>query len=126
MTQHSNLTNGEITILARLGNLGRKLDALTLAAQGNQPNYRHPLNAYFSFDWSSIGATVMKEDDQGSTEVLWNNYLWTRRYGDGKFGRAIWFSRGDGRDDEGNPKYARLITFKDTADAEPISTSIQP
>lgn len=125
MTNYSNLTDAELSILVKLDDLGRKLNLLTMAAQDGRPNYRHPLKAYFTFDWSLIGATVMQEDDQGPTELLWNNYLWTRRYGSGRYGRAIWFPRGDGKDGDGKPQYARLITFKDAAEAEPIHASVQ-
>jgi hypothetical protein len=85
------------------------------------PNYQRPLSEYTGYDWLSIGATVLKEDDDGATAVEWNGQVFTRRSPHNKFDAAIWFSRCVGKDADGNNRYARLISFKAVNDAEPIA-----
>jgi DdrB-like protein len=85
------------------------------------PNYQRPLSEYPGFDWPSIGATVLKRDDDGVTAVEWNGQIFTRRSPSNKFDAAIWFSRCIGKDADGNNRYARLISFKATSEAEPIA-----
>ena len=85
------------------------------------PNYQRLLSEYPTFDWSSIGATVLNRDGDGATSVEWNGQVFTRRSLSNKFQCAIWFSRHLGQDSDGNKRYARLITFRDLNDAEPIA-----
>jgi DdrB-like protein len=85
------------------------------------PNYQRLLSEYPTFDWSSIGATVLNHDGDGATSVEWNGQVFTRRSPSNKFQCAIWFSRHLGQDSDGNKRYARLITFRDLNDAEPIA-----
>lgn len=85
------------------------------------PNYQRSLSDYPGFDWLSIGATALKEDNDGVTAVEWNGQVFTRRSPNNKFDAAIWFSRCVGKDADGNNKYVRLISFKAAADAEPIA-----
>ncbi len=85
------------------------------------PNYQRPLSEYHGFDWSSIGAGVLKEDEDGVSSVEWNGQVFTRRSPNNKFDAAIWFSRSVGKDSDGNNRYVRLITFKAASDAEPIA-----
>ncbi len=85
------------------------------------PNYQRPLSEYPTFDWSSIGATVLNRDDDGVTAVEWNGQVFTRRSASNKFPEAIWYSRHLGQDVDGNKRYVRLITFKVLSDAEPIA-----
>lgn len=89
------------------------------------PNYRKSLKEFAHFDWSEIGATVVKRDSAGPASVEWNGKVFTRRSPNNKFDVAIWFSRCIGKDDAGNNRYEKLITFKDTADAEDISPKAQ-
>jgi hypothetical protein len=65
------------------------------------PNYQRPLSDYPGFDWPSIGATVLKEDDDGATAVEWNGQIFTRRSPNNKFDAAVWFSRCVGKDADG-------------------------
>lgn len=88
------------------------------------PNYVQPLVAYATFDWESIGAEVTGRDRDGVSRVDWFGRTFTRRSGGGKFGKAIWFSRYVGEDEAGQKKYARLITFKDYSEAEPVSEAV--
>ena len=99
------------------------LEALAQASAPAEPNYRYPLAEYGRFDWSSINAQVIAHDRSGATAVQWSGHTWTRRSGDGKFGKAIWFSRPNGQDEEG-AIYLRLVTFKDLSAAEPLSASV--
>lgn len=85
------------------------------------PNWTHDLTDFAGFDWSSIGATVTKEDDYGPATVEWRGKQYTRRSPQNKFGAAIWFSRPSGKTEDGSVKYERLITFRPFAEAEPIS-----
>lgn len=85
------------------------------------PNYRKSLAEFPRFDWSEIGAEVIKRDATGVAAVEWNGRLFTRRSPNNKFDVAIWFSRCIGKDDAGGNRYEKLITFKDSGDAEEIS-----
>ena len=86
------------------------------------PNYQRPLSDYPGFDWFSIGASVLKRDDDGATIVEWNGQVFTRRSPNNKFDTIVWFSRCTGKDTDGNNRYVRLISFKAMNDAEPIAT----
>jgi hypothetical protein len=85
------------------------------------PNYQRTLSEYPTFDWSSIGATVLNRDGDGATSVEWNGQVFTRRSPSNKFDAAVWFSRHLGQDSDGNKRYARLIVFRALTDAEPIA-----
>jgi len=85
------------------------------------PNYQRLLSEYPTFDWASIGATVLNRDGDGVTSVEWNGQIFTRRSPSNRFQEAVWFSRHLGQDSDGNKRYARLITFRDLNDAEPIA-----
>src|SRR5262252_3835249 len=86
------------------------------------PNYQRPLSEYPTFDWPSIGATVLNRDEDGVTAVEWNGQVFTRRSPNNKFDAAVWFSRHLGQDADGNKRYARLIVFRALSDAEPIAS----
>ena len=85
------------------------------------PNYQRPLSEYPTFDWDSIGATILNRDGDGVTAVEWNGQIFTRRSPSNKFAEAVWFSRHLGQDSDGNKRYARLISFRALIDAEPIA-----
>lgn len=84
------------------------------------PSYTRSLESFVSFDWASIGATVVQRDRFGAAVVSWGGHEYTRRSPQNKFGDAIWFSRANGRDENGNLAYERLITFKKQAAAEAV------
>jgi len=84
------------------------------------PDYQRLLSEYPSFDWPSIGATVLNRDGDGVTAIEWNGQIFTRRSPDNSFASAIWFSRSAGKDSEGKNKYVRLITFKPHSESGPI------
>ncbi len=90
------------------------------------PSFRRSLAEYAAFNWFSIDANPVREASDGINEVDWGGYTWRRRSGTGKFGNAIWFSRAIGRNEDNTPKYARLITFKDGDDPEPLQIHVEP
>lgn len=82
------------------------------------PALKRPISEYASFDWGSIGAQVVEQDEYGATFVFWGGHLWERRTPTGprdKFGQNIWYSRSRARrpDEPGDKTviYLRLITF---------------
>ena len=76
------------------------------------PNHTFPLEKFSSFDWESIGATVVQSDQYGAAIVNWRGQQFLRRSPSNKFGEAIWFSRCVGKDESGENRYERLVTFK--------------
>lgn len=112
--KHTELLEQQIRGLALLA---KKLDQLIEYCAPISPDYRAALDEFARFDWGQIGAEVVASDKQGPTAVKWNRQVFTRRAGDGKFGKAIWFSRCVGKE-SGENVYARLITFKGNGQVE--------
>ncbi len=123
-----------VTLGQRIGEQNGILRAIAASLQGVEahlrqisissntaPNYQRSLSEYPTFDWASIGATVLNRDDDGATAVEWNDQIFTRRSPSNRFQEAVWFSRHLGQDSDGNKQYARLISFKALSDAEPIA-----
>jgi DdrB-like protein len=108
------------TIAASLQSIESHLRQIAVSSNP-APNYQRPLSEYPTFDWSSIGAIVLNRDGDGATSVEWNGQVFTRRSPSNKFQEAVWFSRHLGQDSDGNKRYARLISFRDLSDAEPIA-----
>ena len=107
---------------------GRQAEALERIARfmaPKAPNYRHTLWEWREFDWSSIEAEIIRADNDGVALVSWGGYLWTRRAPDNKFGEAVWYSRAEGRTEDGNPNYLRLITFGKLTETEPMGRKAQ-
>src|SRR5215510_172431 len=108
------------TIAASLRSIESHLCQMAVSSNP-APNYQRPLSEYPTFDWPSIGATVLNQDGDGAMSVEWNGQVFTRRSPSNKFDAAVWFSRHLGQDSDGNKRYARLITFRALNDAEPIA-----
>lgn len=109
--------------LSELITLAKRIEMLALAiASQNPPNWKRPLKGYKEGWVKAIDGFVLHKDEYGPTVVWWAGHKYTRRTGqNAKYGAAIWFSRPDGRDDEGNPMYVRLITFAEgEVEAEPL------
>ncbi len=104
------------TVLERIA---ASLERLAPANQ-SAPNYQKTLEEFRGFDWATIGATVVQSDPSGAAIVEWSGQQFTRRSPTNKFGEAIWFSRSVGKDDDGNTRYERLITFRKMGEVEPI------
>lgn len=113
------------TLLAEMRGIHTTLAAMGRAMKSEAPNYQRPLSAYRIFDWASIGAVVLDSDAVGPSRVEYLGHHFTRRNGAGKFGEAIWFSRPQGKNEDGSNKYARLITFKDYSEAEELDGRIE-
>ena len=99
--------------------------AESLENQKGTPNYQIQLAEFGGFDWSGIGATVEQRDRDGVASVVWRGKRYVRRSVANKFQPAIWFSRSLGKDEEGNSRYERLITFKELANAEPLPDRVR-
>lgn len=108
-------------MLALLGSIAGSLATIERSLLPEAPNYKRPIADFADFDWDSIGARVVKTDAYGVAQVEHNDQVYTRRAPENKFGEAIWFSRPDGKDADGNNRYVRLITFRKFGEAEPIS-----
>lgn len=108
-----------------LGQIAITLEAILQTMRPEAPNYKRTLDDFRGFDWASIGAGVVKSDDHGATAVEWGDNIWVRRSGQGKFGLAIWYSRSEGKDADGNNRYVRLITFKNPSEAEPLAAGVE-
>jgi hypothetical protein len=102
----------QITALERIA------EALDRLAPNTAPNYQRSLEDFRAFNWESINATIERSDQYGAAIVNWRGYQFVRRSPSNKFGEAIWFSRCIGRDDAGENKYERLITFKPVSKAQ--------
>lgn len=97
------------------------LEQIALAlATGTPPDYQHDLTEFPDFDWSSIGATVVRRDSDGAAAVSWGGHIYQRRSPQNKFDVAIWFSRYTGKSEGSGNAYERLITFKRIAPVEPL------
>ncbi len=119
--QRLNAQNEILHLIAeRLQSIDVSLRQIALASNP-APNFQRPLSEFPNFDWSAIGATILKDDADGVSAVEFNGQTFVRRSPSNKFDVAIWFSRCVGKDQDGQNKYARLITFKDAGDSEPIA-----
>ena len=98
----------QVVALEKLAEMVQQLMPTTTAA----PNLQSTLENFKSFDWSTIGATVERADQYGAAIVTWRGLQFVRRSPSNKFGEIIFFSRCVGKDDDGNNKYERLISFK--------------
>lgn len=105
-----------ITMAEELGRIAQSLAPIS-------PNFRRSLAEFAAFDWSTINSIIIHSDADGPAEVQWNDHRYKRRSGDGKFGKAIWYSRPIGQSDDGT-EYARLITFKNFDPAEPLAPGL--
>src|SRR3972149_268206 len=105
--------------VAALNRIASALEAIALT-KAPAPNFVRSIAEYGAFDFEAIGAKVTGRDQQGVTAVEWAGYQWTRRSPSNKFGSAIWFSRAAGKDEAGNVRYVRLITFREMTEPEPL------
>ncbi|HLE03997.1 MAG TPA: single-stranded DNA-binding protein [Anaerolineales bacterium] len=110
--------------LEKLERIAAAVESLARDGAPQAPNYVKPLGDYRQFDWSSIAASVVQQDADGPTHVEWGGYLWNRRSPANKFDPAIWYSRAQGRDEQGNVAYLRLITFKPLKDSDPVPDKV--
>lgn len=115
-------------ILEQLERQTSLLERLVMAVEQRPvaaPNYDANLKTFDAFDWDSIGAQVEETDADGVTLVRWRGHLYRRRSPDNKFPSVIWFSRSVGKDEAGNNRYERLITFKSLSDVDPLPQKLK-
>src|SRR3972149_272816 len=105
--------------VAALNRIASALEAIALT-KAPDPNFVRSIAEYGAFDFEAIGAKVTGRDQHGVTAVEWAGYQWTRHAPSNKFGSAIWFSRAAGKDEAGNVRYVRLITFREMTEPEPL------
>jgi len=111
-------------IAALTAQVGRVATALE-TGQG-EPNYQQDLRHFKSFDWSSINARVIHKDSDGAAIVEWRGKNYVRRSPDNKYEPTIFFSRANGKNEDGSNRYERLITFKTAkTGVEPVSGKVQ-
>lgn len=108
-----------------LTNLTNIIAAATATMQADRPapGHRARLVDYPTYPWERIGAEVIASDEYGATIVSWQGHSYRRRTHP-KYGTHIWFSRGAGRDEEGNAHYERLITFGADEDVEDLPRGV--
>lgn len=105
-----------------LAQIQRSLQVIA-GAMAKAPNIKKPLGDFLSFDWSSIGAQVLRQDDDGVSIVEHNGQIYKRRAPDNKFEACIWYSRCTGKDESGDNKYETLISFETIKDdVEPLGS----
>lgn len=110
-----NDTQFKIALLAVLGRIAAALEA----QHAEEETITMPLGDYKTYDWPSIGAKPVTTDEDGVAQVWHEGKVYTRRTND-KFGQDIWFSRCVGKNEDGTPRYHKLIEFKPLKPAEPI------
>jgi DdrB-like protein len=103
------------------------LDRLVRIVEARQPApaYLRGIDEFEQFDWSEIDAAVTQTDADGVAIVTWRGHQYVRRSPSNKFSPAIWFSRAVGKDDSGENRYERLITFKELAEPEPLPNRVR-
>lgn len=116
------IQNRQMLALERLADAVERLAPTTTVA----PNYQRPLECFANFDWDSIGATVERSDQYGAAIVSWRGFQFVRRSPSNKFGEIIFFSRCVGKDESGENKYERLISFKPMSkiEVEPLPAKV--
>lgn len=122
------MTNDQFQQLIQLlTEQSRLLERMAIALEAHQPapNHQANLTDFPTFNWARIGATVEKRDRDGAAVVSWHGHQYTRRSASNKFQPAIWFSRAIGKDDQGENRYERLITFKVQSEAEPLPEKVR-
>ena len=118
MSEEKTMIQLQAATVAVLHRIATALEAIALT-KAPAPNFVRPIGEYAEFDFDAIGAKVAARDQHGPTMLEWGGYQWTRRSPSNKFGSAIWFSRPIGKDETG-VRYARLITFREPGEAEPL------
>jgi len=72
-----------------------------------------PLSDYRTFDWATINARVIYTDADGVASVAGADGKIYKRRSNQKFGNEIWYSRGDGKNEDNTPNYKTLVRFVD-------------
>lgn len=103
-------------VLSHLKEHTRLLSLISANLQNNaplSPSYRRRLREFSGFNWLSIGAVVVAEDEEGPVEVEWNNHRFDRTIGNSYGSDFIIFSRPRPEWSQQNKVYFTLIRFAD-------------
>lgn len=100
--------------------LNRIADALERQLEPDEEKVSFPLAAYRSFDWSTIGASVLASDADGVSVIRTAAGKICKRRSNDRFGTEIWFSYAAGRAASGDTRYVKAVEFKDVAPPEPL------
>jgi len=119
ITGGGDLSPFEKAMIAQLAQMNATLVQIATSLSNGEPdtgpNYQRKLVEYPDFDWSEIGAEIVRADSHGATVVRWHGREYTRRR-HADYDASLWFSRSTGhKGDDGKTVYARLITFTDRA-----------
>lgn len=116
------MTDFETALLSLLGRIANSLEAQNAADLDAVLTYPH--SAFASFDWSSIGATIVQSDDDGVCQIKTASGRIATRRSHEKYGTDFWFSYAVGKDGE-KVKYHKVVEFVPTASVEPLSRKVE-
>jgi len=109
--------------LELLGAMVTKLDELKPITPP-PTNLQFAIEDYPNFDFAKYGIAVLKSDQDGPTVIESAGRVYRRRCPSNKYGAAIWYSRGLGRDEDGETSgYECLIKFSQfkVEDIDPLT-----
>jgi hypothetical protein len=108
-----------LTVLGRIADALERQNAAAAEAAADD-TLTFTIGDYKTFDWSSIGATVVQRDADGVSLIRAANGKLAKRRSNDKFGTEIWFSYSTGKSADGTPQYQRVIEFREIAPPEPL------
>jgi hypothetical protein len=108
-----------LTVLGRIADALERQNAAAAEAAADD-TLTFTISDYKTFDWSSIGATVVQRDADGVSLIRAANGKLAKRRSNDKFGTEIWFSYSTGKSADGTPQYQRVIEFREIAPPEPL------
>jgi hypothetical protein len=115
----------EQILMKNLASIAASLEVIARGMAPKAPAFVKTLEEFLTFDWDSIGAVVKQKDQYGAAVVEYGGYTWMRRSPTNKFAEVIYFSRPDGKKEDGTTNYQRLVTFKAPTTAEPINRKVE-
>jgi hypothetical protein len=108
-----------LTVLGRIADALERQNAAAAEAAADD-TLTFTISDYKTFDWSSIGATVVQRDADGVSLIRAANGKLAKRRSNDKFGTEIWFSYAIGEKADGTPQYQRVIEFREILPPEPL------
>jgi hypothetical protein len=108
-----------LTVLGRIADALERQNAAAAEAAADD-TLTFTIGDYKTFDWSTIGATVVQRDADGASLIRAANGKLAKRRSNDKFGTEIWFSYSTGKSADGTPQYQRVIEFREIAPPEPL------
>jgi hypothetical protein len=108
-----------LTVLGRIADALERQNAAAAEAAADD-TLTFTIGDYKTFDWSSIGATVVQRDADGVSLIRASNGKLAKRRSNDRFGTEIWFSYSTGKSADGTPQYQRVIEFREILPPEPL------